>query len=120
MVRTRAQFSATSLRAAPKRPANPAVVALLNRANAAGRGAGNSIPAAASSLERAIKIDPGNPWLWHRLAASCASTRGEREMPSCRWRQSSNSAGGGVMPAAAWPSNWRLDRPGPIDSKGGD
>ncbi len=54
---------------------NPAVVALLNRANqesSAGRHAG-----AAAALERAIRIEPGNAWLWHRLAqARLAEGRG--------------------------------------------
>ena len=47
---------------------NPAVVALLNRANQE-TGSGRHDTAAAS-LERAIKIEPGNAWLWHRLAST--------------------------------------------------
>jgi predicted Zn-dependent protease len=45
--------------------ASPAVVALLEEARqqaAAGDGEG-----AAASLERALRIEPKNPWLWHRL-----------------------------------------------------
>lgn len=45
--------------------ASPAVVALLEVARAqaaAGDGEG-----AAASLERALRIEPKNPWLWHRL-----------------------------------------------------
>lgn len=48
--------------------ANPAVVALLNDANAAiqiGRD-----DRAAASLERALSIEPRNAWLWHRLAST--------------------------------------------------
>ena len=47
---------------------NPAVIALLNRANTdsqAGRHAD-----AAVNLERALKIAPDDPWLWHLLARS--------------------------------------------------
>ncbi len=47
---------------------NPAVIALLNRANTdsqAGRHAD-----AAVNLERALKIAPDDPWLWHLLAQS--------------------------------------------------
>ncbi len=47
--------------------ANPAVVALLNEADAAEN---NGHPnASAGALERAIDITPANPLLWHRLAA---------------------------------------------------
>ncbi len=45
--------------------ASPAVVALLDTAReqaAAGQG-----EQAAASLERALRIEPKNPWLWHRL-----------------------------------------------------
>jgi len=45
---------------------NKAVVALLDRAqtdNAAGQR-----EAAGASLERALRIEPRNPWLWHELA----------------------------------------------------
>ena len=45
---------------------NPAVVSLLNRANRDQQN-GNFVRAAAS-LERALKIQPDNAWLWHRLA----------------------------------------------------
>lgn len=46
--------------------ASPAVVALLDQArNQARVGEGEQ---AAASLERALRIEPRNPWLWHRLA----------------------------------------------------
>lgn len=46
--------------------ASAAVVALLEKAKAeANAGEGE---AAAATLERAIEIEPKNPWLWHRLA----------------------------------------------------
>jgi predicted Zn-dependent protease len=50
------------------RKVNPAVVSLVNTANAQYR-AGDYARAAAT-LERAIAIEPDNPWLWHRLAAT--------------------------------------------------
>ncbi len=44
----------------------PAVVALLDRAKSlASQGEGEQ---AAATLERALRIEPRNPWLWHRLA----------------------------------------------------
>ena len=47
-------------------PVNPAVVALLNNANE--QVSEGQHAQAAASLERALKIDPKNAWLWHRLA----------------------------------------------------
>jgi tetratricopeptide (TPR) repeat protein len=45
---------------------NPAVIALLNRANASERA--GELDQSAASLERALRIQPDNAWLWHRLA----------------------------------------------------
>lgn len=50
------------------RRVNPAVVSLLNAANAHSRDGDHS--RAAASLERAIAIEPDNAWLWHRLAVT--------------------------------------------------
>lgn len=50
----------------PIMSANRAVVALLDRADADNR-AGKQ-EAAGASLERALRIEPRNPWLWHELA----------------------------------------------------
>ncbi len=50
----------------PPMSENKAVIALLDRAqvdNAAGQR-----DAADASLERALRIEPRNPWLWHQLA----------------------------------------------------
>lgn len=45
---------------------SPAVVALLDEAEAYARqGDGEQ---AAATIERALRIEPKNPWLWHRLA----------------------------------------------------
>ena len=47
-------------------PRNPAVLALLDQAKLqAQQGDGER---AAATLERAIRIEPRDPWLWHRLA----------------------------------------------------
>lgn len=50
----------------PSQQGSPAVVALLDRA-AAQESAGYP-ELSAATLERALRIDPRNPWLWHRLA----------------------------------------------------
>ncbi|HEY0665153.1 MAG TPA: tetratricopeptide repeat protein [Gallionella sp.] len=51
---------------APLMSENKAVVALLDRAQS-DTGAGRH-EAAGASLERALRIEPRNPWLWHQLA----------------------------------------------------
>jgi hypothetical protein len=82
--------------------ANPAVVALLNRANrdsAAGRQG-----ASAASLERAIKIEPGNAWLWHRLAQTRLKQHRPEQAASIAAR--SNSLAGADHALRA--RNWRL------------
>ncbi|MCS3903500.1 tetratricopeptide (TPR) repeat protein [Methylohalomonas lacus] len=51
---------------APERAtASPAVVALLETARE--QAAGGEDEKAAANLERALRIEPKNPWLWHRL-----------------------------------------------------
>ncbi len=47
---------------------NPAVVSLLNRANAYQRN--GEYARSAESIERALTIEPNNAWLWHRLATA--------------------------------------------------
>lgn len=82
--------------------ANPAVVALLNRADrdaAAGRQG-----ASASSLERAIKIEPGNAWLWHRLAQTRLQQNQPGEAASIAARSNSLAGDNDALRAR----NWRL------------
>lgn len=50
----------------PVMSGNKAVVALLDRAQL--DYAGGQREAAGASLERALRIEPRNPWLWHELA----------------------------------------------------
>lgn len=52
---------------APTSSNNPAVLALLS--NAGSQQQGGDIPGAAATLERALRIEPRNARLWHRLAA---------------------------------------------------
>ena len=49
------------------REGNAAVVALLESAREAEKA--RQYGRAAAALERALKVEPRNPWLWHRLAA---------------------------------------------------
>ena len=50
-----------------QQPSSPAVLALLDRADQ--QYAARDLDAAAASLERALRIEPRNARLWHRLAA---------------------------------------------------
>jgi len=50
----------------PVMSGNPAVVALLDRAHI--DSAAGQREAAGASLERALRIEPRNAWLWHELA----------------------------------------------------
>ncbi len=50
----------------PPMSENKAVVALLDRAQA--DSSAGQREAAGSALERALRIEPRNPWLWHELA----------------------------------------------------
>jgi len=59
-------LAAPTSSAAEPAAARPAPMVLLTRAQALAN-AGKSEEAAAT-LERAIRIEPRNPWLWHRLA----------------------------------------------------
>ena len=87
---------------APPSGPNPAVVALVNQAN---QHTGAGRPAlAAASLERAVQIEPANPWLWHRLAVS-RRTLGELELAVNLAEKSISLAGAKPRLKA---ENWRL------------
>lgn len=88
--------------APPREPeaGNPAVVALLNRANQES-GAGRHDTAAAS-LERAIKIEPGNPWLWHRLAVTRLAQGRAGEAASLAAKSTALAAGDPALQAENW------------------
>jgi tetratricopeptide (TPR) repeat protein len=81
---------------------NPAVVALLERAqvdNQTGR-----LEAAGASLERALRIEPRNPWLWHQLA-QLRLTQGQYAQAISLARKSTTFAGQNRSLQAL---NWRL------------
>jgi predicted negative regulator of RcsB-dependent stress response len=82
--------------------ANHAVLALLDRArteNEAGRR-----DAAGGSLERALRIEPRNPWLWHELA-QLRLAQGQYAQAVSLARKSTSFAGQDRHLQAA---NWRL------------
>lgn len=79
---------------------NPAVVALLNRANQdAGAGSHDT---AAASLERAIRIEPGNPWLWHRLATTRLAQGRPGEAAALAAKSTALAVGDPALQAENW------------------
>ena len=83
------------------REGNAAVVALLESAGEAEKA--RQYGRAVAALERALKVEPRNPWLWHRLAAiryrqgrhpeaealsrrSMSLSPGDRKLESRNWR----------------------------------
>lgn len=81
---------------------NPAVASLVEAAGDQFR-AGDYARAAAT-LERAIAIEPRNPWLWHRLAATRLA-EGRLEQ-AAELASKSNALGSGIRRLEA--GNWRL------------
>lgn len=82
--------SAAQEQPAPVESENKAVIALLDLAhtdNEAGRR-----EAAGASLERALRIEPRNPWLWHELA-QLRLTQGQYEQAISMARKSNSFAG---------------------------
>ena len=86
----------------PVKSGNNAVIALLDLArtdNEAGRR-----EAAGASLERALRIEPRNPWLWHELA-QLRLAQGQYEQSISLARKSNSFAGQDRRLQAL---NWRV------------
>lgn len=81
---------------------NPAVVALLNRANEAERT--GQLEQSAANLERALRIQPGNAWLWHRLSLVRLFQSQSAEAISTAEKSNSLAAGNRRLQA----DNWRV------------
>lgn len=82
--------------------AGPAVIALLGQARRqAGAGEGEQ---AAATLERALRIEPQNAWVWHRLAVL--------RLQQGRWDQAIDLASKSITLAGADPrllgGNWEV------------
>jgi tetratricopeptide (TPR) repeat protein len=87
---------------APAPAGSPAVIALLDRADQQYRA--RDLDAAAASLERALRIEPRNPRLWHRLAA-VRLEQGQYGQAVQMAGKSNSLAGGDTRLQAR---NWRL------------
>lgn len=87
---------------APAPAGSPAVIALLDRADQQYQA--RDLDAAAASLERALRIEPRNPGLWHRLAA-VRLEQGQYGQAAQMAGKSNSLAGGDTRLQAR---NWRL------------
>lgn len=83
-------------------PSGGAVVALLDRADDY-RQAGE-FSSEAATIERALRIDPGNASLWHRLAAARLAQGQPQQAEQLALKSNTLSAGDTRLQA----SNWRL------------
>ncbi len=81
---------------------SPAVVALLTRADRQARGGDTA--SAAATLERALRIEPRNPALWHQLAA-VRMAQGNYALAESLARKSNVLAGSDRLLQAR---NWQL------------
>jgi len=86
----------------PPAPAGGAVVALLDRAD--GYRQSGDISNEAATIERALRIDPGNAHLWHRLAAARLDQGQPQQAEQLALKSNALSAGDTRLQA----SNWRL------------
>jgi Tfp pilus assembly protein PilF len=86
--------------------ANPAVVSLLNTANAQSR-AGDHARAAAT-LERAIAIEPDNAWLWHRLAGARLAEGRLSQAASLAAKSNSLANSPATTDRSLQADNWKL------------
>lgn len=86
----------------PPASGNPAVLALLNSADAkVGTG---QVTAAAADLERALRIEPKNPMLWQELARLRLREGDYLQAANLAARSNSWSAGNRTLQA----ENWRI------------
>lgn len=83
-------------------PQPPAVVALLD--NAGRQEKSGKLEAAATTLERAVRVDPRNPLVWHRLARVRLAQ--EQWKAAANMATKSNSLAGGDV--ALQRRNWSL------------
>ena len=81
---------------------NPAVLTLVEQARA--DAAQNKLQSAAGTVERALRIEPRNPWLWQELARLHLTLGDHAQAESFAARSNTWAGGNRVLGAA----NWRL------------
>lgn len=94
--------SCAVLRPTPVMSENPAVLGLLEQARA--DSAENKLQSAVAGVERALRIEPRNPWLWQELA-KLHLAQGDHTQAESLAARSNSWAGSDTGLRAA---NWRL------------
>ena len=95
----------------PPAPTGGAVVALLDRAD--GYRQAGDISNEAATIERALRIDPGNAHLWHRLAATRLKQGQPQQAEQLALKSNALSAGDTRLQAGNWrlvaKARWSMD-----------
>jgi len=86
----------------PPASENPAVLGLLEQARA--DAAANKLQSAAGTVERALRIEPRNPWLWQELARLHLAQGDHAQAESLAARSNTWAGNDRALRAA----NWRL------------
>lgn len=94
--------SCAVLRPTPVMSENPAVLGLLEQARA--DSAENKLQSAVAGIERALRIEPRNPWLWQELAKLHLAQGDHVQAESLAARSNSWAGSDAALRAA----NWRL------------
>ena len=94
--------SCAALRPAPVMSENPAVLGLLEQARI--DSAENKLQSAVAGIERALRIEPRNPWLWQELAKLHLAQGDHAQAESLAARSNSWAGSDAALRAA----NWRL------------
>lgn len=94
--------SCAVLRPTPVISENPAVLGLLEQARA--DGAENKLQSAVAGIERALRIEPRNPWLWQELARLHLAQGDHAQAESMAARSNSWAGSDAALRAA----NWRI------------
>lgn len=84
----------------PARPQSPAVVALLGQAEQQAND--GNLESASASLERALRIDPRNPVLWHHLATVRLAQGQSAQAEQLAVKSNSLAPGNAVQQALNW------------------
>lgn len=94
--------SCAALRPTPVMSENPAVLGLLEQARV--DSAENKLQSAVAGIERALRIEPRNPWLWQELAKLHLAQGDHTQAESLAARSNSWAGSDAALRAA----NWRL------------
>jgi len=85
----------------PPPPRSPAAAVLLNQASQQARA--GELEQASATLERALRIEPDNPWIWHQLGLVRLFQRQDEQAAQLAARSNALTSDAGLQ-----ARNWRL------------